>query len=77
VGIIIASTLLNAAYFMPIVYAAFFKPEQRLGQHSIEHGEAPSPIVIAVVATATLTILLFLFPEVPLTLAEQMMGIVQ
>jgi multicomponent Na+:H+ antiporter subunit D len=77
VGIIIVSTLLNAAYFMPIVYAAFFKPEERLGQHSVEHGEAPSPIVIALVATATLTVLLFLFPEVPLALAEQMMGIVR
>jgi multicomponent Na+:H+ antiporter subunit D len=74
-SIIIVSTLLNAAYFMPIVYAAFFESEDRHGSHTVEHGEAPLPMVIALVTTAVLTVLLFLFPGVPLRLAEQMVGL--
>jgi multicomponent Na+:H+ antiporter subunit D len=69
--IIVVSTLLNAAYFIPIVYAAFFKPEDH---RHLEHGEAPLPIVIALVTTALLTVLLFLFPGTPLALAVQMVG---
>ncbi len=71
VGIIVVSTLLNTAYFIPIVYAAFFKPEDH---RHLEHGEAPLPIIIALVATAVLTVLLFLFPGTPLALAGQMVG---
>ena len=73
VGVIVLSTLLNAAYFVPIVYAAFFKTESEAdGRHT--HGEAPLPIVIALTAPAMLTVVLFLFPGVPLALAHQMVG---
>jgi len=74
VGIIVLSTLLNAAYFAPIVYAAFFKSEDN---RSSEHGEAPWPVVVALVATAVLTVLLFLFPGTALRLAEQIVGAVR
>jgi multicomponent Na+:H+ antiporter subunit D len=73
VGAIVISTLLNAAYFMPIVYAAFFREEDS-GQGHVEHGEAPLPIVLALVTTALFTILVFFFPGVPLTLVQQMVG---
>jgi multicomponent Na+:H+ antiporter subunit D len=77
VGVIVLSTLLNAAYFLPIVYAAFLKPEAGDGdghddQH--EHGEAPLPIVLALVTTASATILLFLFPGPALELAGMLVG---
>ncbi|UCE89275.1 MAG: monovalent cation/H+ antiporter subunit D family protein, partial [Pseudomonadota bacterium] len=72
--IIIASTLLNAAYFMPVVYAAFFKPPPAGESRGAEHGEAPWTIVVALVATAALTVLLFLFPDIPLQLAHQLVG---
>ncbi len=71
VGVIITSTLLNAAYFLPIVVRAFFVAPDK---GSREHGEAPLPIVIALTATAAATVLLFLFPEVPLGLARAMVG---
>ena len=71
--VLVASSLLNAAYFMPIVYAAFFLDEDP-GHRHVEHGEAPLPIVLALVATALFTILLFFFPGVPLTLVQQMAG---
>lgn len=72
-GVIMFSTLLNAAYFLPIIYAAFFKePEITDGHHA--HGEAPTAILIALTITAGGTILLFFFPDLPLGLAHQMVG---
>jgi len=77
--VIVLSTLLNAGYFLPIIYAAFFKKEEAHKDHGHynSHGEAPLPIVIAITSTATLTILMFLFPDVALELAQQMIGGVQ
>jgi len=63
--IIIISTLLNAAYFIPIVYAAWFRQADDIS----EHGEAPLLIIVALSSTAVLTLLLFLFPDIPLQLA--------
>ncbi len=65
IAIFIVSTLLNAGYFLPIVYAAFFKAPR----DEATHGEAPLPIVIALIVTATLTIALFFFSNIPLRLA--------
>jgi multicomponent Na+:H+ antiporter subunit D len=70
--VILASTLLNAAYFIPIVYNAFMKTENV--KPSQEHGEAPWPIVLALSLTAAGSIALFLYPDVPLALAEQLVG---
>jgi len=70
--IIIASTLLNAAYFIPIIYAAWFK--QPTQDSDINHAEAPWPIVLALMSTALLTLLLFFFPDVPLQLAMSLTG---
>ncbi len=71
-AVIVLSTLLNAAYFVPIVYAAFLKPEPAGGP---DHGEAPWPMVVALVATAAGTVLLFLLPNLPLSLARQLAGL--
>ncbi|MDH5490015.1 MAG: proton-conducting transporter membrane subunit, partial [Rhodospirillaceae bacterium] len=70
VGVIIISTLLNAAYFLPIIYVAFFKPEKSPPKHP--HGEAPLAIVIAISLTAIGTMLIFFFPDLPLGLAQTM-----
>ncbi|OGA54503.1 MAG: cation:proton antiporter [Betaproteobacteria bacterium RIFCSPLOWO2_12_FULL_63_13] len=64
------SALLNAAYFLPIVYAAFFR-QPAAGP---AHGEAPMPMVLALCTTAALTIALFFYPQVPLALARQLAG---
>ncbi len=66
--VIVLSTLLNAAYFLPIVYAAFF----RKAPEEATHGEAPLPMVIALVATAGGTLALFFFADVVLQLARDM-----
>ncbi|MEO6743324.1 MAG: monovalent cation/H+ antiporter subunit D family protein [Caldimonas sp.] len=72
VAVIVGSTLLNAAYFLPIVYRAFFVAPPN--DASSVHGEAPLPMVIALTATAAGTVLLFLMPDVPLALARQMLA---
>jgi multicomponent Na+:H+ antiporter subunit D len=70
VSVIVLSTLLNAAYFLPIVYRAFFiAPAQGTGADS--HGEAPLPMVLAVGVTAAATVILFFWPDLPLALARQ------
>jgi multicomponent Na+:H+ antiporter subunit D len=76
VGVIITSTLLNAAYFLPIVYAAFFRspesnPEVR---HKDTVGEAPLMMLLAITVTALGTIVLFFFPDLPLELVLQLAG---
>ena len=73
VAAIIISTLLNAAYFMPIVYAAYFKKEDPEHMHG-EHAEAPLPILLALAITASATWLIFFFPDVALSLVSQMVG---
>jgi len=70
--VIFASTLLNTAYFIPIVYNAFAKKEDVPPHH--EHGEAPWPVVLALSLTATGSVALFFFPDVPLALAQQLVG---
>ncbi|MGE0565069.1 MAG: monovalent cation/H+ antiporter subunit D family protein [Pseudolabrys sp.] len=70
VTVLIVSTLLNAAYFLPIVFRAFFRPSPK-GAHG---GEAPFPIVLALTVTAIGAILLFLMPQIPLALSTQMMA---
>jgi multicomponent Na+:H+ antiporter subunit D len=76
VGVIIVSTLLNAAYFLPIVYAAFFRtPESNPGSGNNDaHGEAPLMLVLALTVTATGTVVLFFFPDLPLDLMLQLAG---
>ncbi|MDX1696687.1 MAG: proton-conducting transporter membrane subunit [Thiohalobacterales bacterium] len=70
--VIFTSTLLNAAYFVPIIYAAWFKQADEDSKTS--HGESPWPIVLALTITAMLTLLLFFFPGVPLQLAMSLTG---
>jgi multicomponent Na+:H+ antiporter subunit D len=75
VAVIAVSTLLNAGYFLPIVYRAFFvAPSVDDPGHDHSHGEAPLPMVLALCATAAATVLLFFVPDVPLALARQTIG---
>jgi multicomponent Na+:H+ antiporter subunit D len=58
-AVLILSTALNAAYFLPIIHRAFFRAETV--PPKVEHAEAPWPMVAALVTTATLTVLFFVF----------------
>jgi len=71
VAVLILSTLLNAAYFLPIVHAAFFKPLSA-DDAAHPHGEAPWQMVLALTATAAGTIALFFFSAPLLRLSQQL-----
>jgi multicomponent Na+:H+ antiporter subunit D len=66
---IIVSTALNAAYFLPIIYMAWF--EREVSPPATPHGEAPWPSVLALTLTALLTIGFFLFNGPVLELERQ------
>jgi len=76
VGVIMVGTLLNAAYFLPIVYAAFFRTAESSPEDGNKeaHGEAPLMLLLAITVTATGTVALFFFPDLPLGLALQLAG---
>ncbi len=71
VGVLAASTLLNAAYFVPIVYRAFFVAPP--AGDALGH-EAPLPMVMAQVVTAAGCVALFLFPGLAIALAKSLAG---
>lgn len=73
-GVIVVSTCLNAAYFLPIVWRAFWREPPEPDAHHPAHGEGPAPVVLALTITALGTIALFFFPGTVLTLAEAMIA---
>ncbi len=63
------SSLLNCAYFFPIVYKAFFcTDEERQWDGPVQ--EPPRWCIVPPVITAVLTVLLFVFPDIFLGLAD-------
>ncbi|HVL58632.1 MAG TPA: proton-conducting transporter membrane subunit [Burkholderiaceae bacterium] len=60
IAVLAASTLLNAAYFLPIVYRAWFSPQVGRWPHAQPRGrlETPWMLLVPAVATATLTVVL-------------------
>jgi multicomponent Na+:H+ antiporter subunit D len=69
---IVLSTVLNAAYFLPILFLAWFRPEAQ--PVAKDHGEAPLPMVIALGITAALTLGLFFFNQPVIDLESQVVG---
>lgn len=69
-AVFLLSTLLNAAYLLPIVHRAFFRAPVHDDHHS-PHGEAPLFMVVAICLTAAGTLAVTLFPDVFIALAQQ------
>ncbi|RPJ45521.1 MAG: monovalent cation/H+ antiporter subunit D family protein [Betaproteobacteria bacterium] len=65
------STLLNAAYFLPIIYAAYFRAPADAAH---PHGEAPWPMLAAMAVTTTLVLAFFCAADVLLGFAQQIAG---
>jgi multicomponent Na+:H+ antiporter subunit D len=71
--ILLTSSFLNAAYFLPIVYRAFFcTEEESMFENKVE--EAPIWCVAPLVVTAVCSIVLFFYPTVFLNLATLAIG---
>ena len=67
--VLLTSSLLNAAYFMPIFYKAFFcTPEEAMFERKVD--EAPLMCVIPIVITALISFVLFFAPQPFLNLAS-------
>jgi multicomponent Na+:H+ antiporter subunit D len=58
--VFLISALLDAAYFFPVIYAAFFKKPVDINPH---FDEAPILVVAPIVVTAIFSIIFFIFPD--------------
>ncbi len=67
VVVLLVSSLLNAAYFLPIVYRGFFAPaaEEETGIR-----EAPLFCLVPLLVTAGISLMLFFYPDLFLKLAQ-------
>jgi multicomponent Na+:H+ antiporter subunit D len=71
--VLLVSSLLNAAYFFPIVYRGFFVPATAGEEEGIK--EAPLFCLIPLSVTALVSLALFFFPDTLLQLARMALGI--
>ncbi|PLX68365.1 MAG: cation:proton antiporter [Denitrovibrio sp.] len=62
------SSLLNACYFIPIIYIAYFKPLPEGVSDEVQ--EAPLMILIPMIITAAMTLILFFAPSIFMDMAE-------
>jgi multicomponent Na+:H+ antiporter subunit D len=70
-AVLTVSTLLNAAYFLPIVYAAFLRPP---AAGDAPHGEAPPSMVLAMFVTSALVLGFVFYADPLLALARGVAG---
>jgi len=70
VAVLLASSLLNAAYLGPIVYKAYFEKAPDAGAHTVR--EVPW-MVVPLTLTAVVSLLLGIFPDPVLILASTLM----
>lgn len=67
--ILVASTILNAAYFTPVITTAFFGKLSEEDRHHL-HGEAHPSMLIPLCITAVISVLIGFFPDLFLNLAK-------
>jgi multicomponent Na+:H+ antiporter subunit D len=78
--ILFVSSILNAVYFVPIVYNAFFKPPDEVAGDKDGHGEVHEVkevsvfVVAPLMVTAIISIILGIFPDIFLSLVRQVVG---
>jgi multicomponent Na+:H+ antiporter subunit D len=70
-AVLLVSSVLNAAYFLPVSYVAFFEAEKEESRATVR--EIPL-VTIPLVATAILSVLMGIFPDYFLTLADGVVG---
>lgn len=61
IAVLLVSAVLNAAYFFPVIYVAFFKKPD----HELEYKEAPLAMLVPIVITALVSILIGVWPDAP------------
>ncbi len=68
--VLLASTVLNAAYFLPIIYRAYFKPAPVGDPHFDKIKEAPPFVVVPLTITAVLTVFFGIYPHFFISIIE-------
>lgn len=71
--ILIASTLLNAAYFAPVTYKAFFG-KRPVGETFTGIKEAPLSMLIPILIACTISVLLGIFPNIMMEFVKAVTG---
>lgn len=71
--ILLASTVLNAAYFLPVIYQAYFGEDSK-DPHFEETKEAPPIILIPLVVLASMTIIIGIWPDYFLNIAKMVVN---
>ena len=70
--VLLSSTVLNAAYFLPIVFKAFFEsPEGNTHIEGVK--EAPGFVLVPLIITAVITVGIGIYPDFFLSLAERVL----
>ena len=62
------SSILNGAYFLPVIYSAFFK--KLPANEKQERKEAPPLMLVPLIISAAVTLLIFLYPSFFVGLAK-------
>ncbi len=71
--ILLLSTVLNAAYFLPIVFRAFFK-ELPAGEHYQNIKEAPGFVIVPIMIAAIISIIIGIYPDYFVSIIERITG---
>ena len=61
IAVLLVSAVLNAAYFFPVIYVAFFKKPD----HKLVYKEAPLTMLVPLVVTAIISIVIGIWPDAP------------
>ncbi|MEA3282407.1 MAG: monovalent cation/H+ antiporter subunit D family protein [Euryarchaeota archaeon] len=61
IAVLLVSAVLNAAYFFPVIYVAFFKKPD----HKLVYNEAPLTMLVPLVLTAIISIVIGIWPDAP------------
>ncbi|MBI5234301.1 MAG: monovalent cation/H+ antiporter subunit D family protein [Deltaproteobacteria bacterium] len=71
--VLLTSTILNAAYFLPVIFTAFFgKPHEDVNLDEIK--ESPKFVIIPIMITAIFSVILGIYPDYFVTLAKMVIG---
>jgi multicomponent Na+:H+ antiporter subunit D len=68
-GVLVTSTILNAAYFAPVVYQAFFGPPAATDAHHA-YAEAPLAMVVPLSITAVISVVIGFYPDFFMSYAQ-------
>jgi multicomponent Na+:H+ antiporter subunit D len=74
IGVLLTSTLLNAAYFAPVIYQAFFGKLSEADAHH-HYKEAHPAMVVPLVTTAVISVIIGIYPDIFMNFAKALFSV--